>query len=58
MSKAFLIGQRPRPPKPDLTLDCTLFLGLVLLAGVLLMWHMLPAKQATISVNPHSVAQR
>jgi hypothetical protein len=57
MSKAFLIGQRPRP-QPDLTLDCTLFLGLVLLAGVLLMWHTLPAKQATISVNSHTVAQK
>jgi hypothetical protein len=43
MSAASLIGRR-RPPEADLTLDCALFLGLVLLAAVLLMWHMPPAK--------------
>jgi hypothetical protein len=58
MSNAFLVGQHPPPPKPDLTLDCALFLGIVLLAGVLLMWHMPPAMQGTISVNPHTVAHK
>ena len=33
------IGRRSSPIKPDLTLDVVLYLGLVLLAAVLLMWH-------------------
>jgi hypothetical protein len=32
--------KRPSPsPKPDLTLDVTLYLGLLLLAAVLVMWR-------------------
>jgi hypothetical protein len=35
-----VIGRRPRPePQPDLTLDTVLFLGVVLLAAVMLMWR-------------------
>ncbi len=29
----------PPPPKADLTLDVVLYLGLVLLAAILVMWH-------------------
>jgi hypothetical protein len=34
------IGVRPGPePKPDLTLDVVLYLGIVLLAAIELMWR-------------------
>jgi hypothetical protein len=39
-----VIGTRPAPePTPDLTLDAVLFLGIVLLAAILLMWYLPPA---------------
>jgi hypothetical protein len=31
--------RRPVPAKPDLTLDVALYLGIVLLAAILVMWH-------------------
>jgi hypothetical protein len=31
--------RRPAPPKPDLTLDVVLYLGIILLAAILVMWH-------------------
>jgi hypothetical protein len=35
-----VIGRRPRPePTPDLTLDVAMYLGIVLLAAVLLIWR-------------------
>jgi hypothetical protein len=40
MAAARVIGRRPRPePKPDLTLDVVLYLGIVQLAAVLLLWR-------------------
>jgi len=40
MSVPRAIGARPGPePKPDLTLDVVLYLGIVLLAAIELMWR-------------------
>lgn len=37
---ARVIGRRPRrEPTPDLTLDVVVYLGIVLLAAILLMWR-------------------
>ena len=43
MAAAHTIGSRPGlESKPDLTLDVVLYLGIVLLAAILLMWRMPP----------------
>jgi hypothetical protein len=40
MATARVIGRRPSPtPKPELTLDVVLYLGIVQLAAVLLLWR-------------------
>lgn len=40
MTAARVIGRQPPPePKPDLTLDVVLYLGIVLLAAIELIWR-------------------
>ena len=49
--KANRIGRRSELIQPDMTLDVALYLGLVLLAAVLLMWHM---PSARFRPKPHA----
>jgi hypothetical protein len=49
--KANPIGRRSELIQPDMTLDVALYLGLVLLAAVLLMWHM---PSARFRPKPHA----
>jgi hypothetical protein len=49
--KANRIGRRSELIQPDMTLDVAMYLGLVLLAAVLLMWHV---PSARFRPKPHA----
>jgi hypothetical protein len=52
------IGRRSELIQPDMTLDVALYLGLVLLAAVLLMWKMPPRQLPSLFADAHSTSQR
>jgi hypothetical protein len=52
------IGRRSQPIQPDITLDVAMYLGLVLLAAVLLMWKMPPRQLPSLFADAHSTSQR
>jgi hypothetical protein len=52
------IGRRSQLSQPDMTLDVAMYLGLVLLAAVLLMWKMPPRPLPSLFADAHSASQR
>jgi hypothetical protein len=56
--KANRIGRRSELIQPDMTLDVAMYLGLVLLAAVLLMWKMPPRPLPSLVADAHSASQR